>query len=102
MVPYKAIKHKAKSAHQQSSKHGTEITISSASCGHAGHLAFLGYPIAKDKIYGFKNQPSPKDLKRQFLHAYYLKIKLPDGQEKEFYSELPKDLKIVLKKSKTL
>lgn len=66
------------------------------------HLAFLGYPIAKDKIYGFKNQLAPKYLKRQFLHANYLKIKLPDGREKEFYSELPKDLKIVLKNSKTL
>jgi 23S rRNA pseudouridine1911/1915/1917 synthase len=60
------------------------------------HLAYLGHPIAGDKKYGFKNQPCPKDLKRQFLHASYLKIKLPNNQTKEFKSELPNDLKICL------
>ncbi len=60
------------------------------------HLAYLGYPIAGDKIYGFKNQPMPKGLKRQFLHASYLKIKMPDTKTKEFKSELPKDLKEIL------
>lgn len=60
------------------------------------HFVYLGHPIAGDKLYGFKNQPLPKDLKRQFLHASYLKIKLPDGQEKEFKSDLPDDLKSVL------
>jgi 23S rRNA pseudouridine1911/1915/1917 synthase len=60
------------------------------------HLAYLGHPVAGDKIYGFKNQPRPEGLKRQFLHASYLKIKLPDGQEKEFKSDLPADLKEVL------
>ncbi len=57
------------------------------------HLAYLGHPIAGDKIYGFKNQPCPENLKRQFLHAHYLKIQLPDGEIKEFKSELPDDLK---------
>ena len=57
------------------------------------HFAYLGHPIAGDKLYGFKNQPCPKDLKRQFLHASYLKIELPDGKTKEFKSELLKDLK---------
>jgi len=61
------------------------------------HLSYLGHPIVGDKIYGFKNQPSPKNLKRQFLHASYLKIKLSDGQEKEFKSDLPENLKEVLK-----
>jgi 23S rRNA pseudouridine1911/1915/1917 synthase len=60
------------------------------------HLAYLGHPIAGDKLYGFKNQPCPKDLKRQFLHASYLKINLPNGLEKEFHSELPGDLKKVI------
>jgi len=60
------------------------------------HLAYLGYPIAGDKIYGFKNQPIPKGLKRQFLHASYLKIKMPDGKIKEFKSQLPEDLKKIL------
>jgi len=60
------------------------------------HLSFLHHPIAGDKLYGFKNQPTPEGLKRQFLHASYLKIQLPDGQEKEFNSELPSDLQNIL------
>jgi len=60
------------------------------------HFAYLGYPIAGDKVYGFKNQPCPKNLKRQFLHSSCLKIKLPDGKIKEFKSALPKDLKTKL------
>ncbi len=60
------------------------------------HLAYLGHPVAGDKLYGFKNQPSPKGLKRQFLHASYLKISLPGGKAKEFKSQLPADLKEIL------
>jgi len=60
------------------------------------HFAYLGYPIAGDKLYGFKNQLWPKGLKRQFLHASYLKIHLPNGQIKEFKSGLPDDLKLCL------
>jgi len=66
------------------------------------HLAYLGHPIALDKLYGFKNQPRPEGLKRQFLHARYLKIKLPEGQIKEFTSPLPNDLKICLQNLKPL
>jgi len=60
------------------------------------HLAYLSHPVAGDKLYGFKNQPRPKGLKRQFLHASYLKVKLPNGETKEFKSNLPEDLKKVL------
>ena len=60
------------------------------------HFSYLGHPIAGDKLYGFKNQPCPEGLNRQFLHASYLKIKLPDGQERKFKSELPEDLKLCL------
>lgn len=60
------------------------------------HLSHLGHPIAGDKLYGFKNQPCPKELLRQFLHASYLKIMVPGGQLKEFISNLPEDLKKVL------
>lgn len=55
------------------------------------HFSYLGHPIVGDKIYGFKDQKS--DLKRHFLHAFYLKIKMPNGKEKEFYSKMPKELK---------
>jgi 23S rRNA pseudouridine1911/1915/1917 synthase len=64
------------------------------------HMAYLSHPIAGDKLYGFKNQPTPEGLKRQFLHAEYLKITMPDGEEKEFRSDLPEDLKSVLEKLK--
>jgi len=63
-------------------------------------FANLGHPIAGDKLYGFKNQLCPEKLKRQFLHAAYLKIKLINGKTKEFYSDLPKELKTVLENIK--
>ncbi len=60
------------------------------------HFAHLGHPIAGDKLYGFKGQIRPDNLKRQFLHASYLKIEMPNGREREFKSELPQDLKETL------
>jgi 23S rRNA pseudouridine1911/1915/1917 synthase len=66
------------------------------------HLAYLGHPIVGDKLYGFKGQICPQGLKRQFLHASYLKIKLPSGTEKEFKSDLPEDLKLCLLNLKPL
>ena len=64
------------------------------------HFAHLHHPIAGDKMYGFKNQACPKGLFRQFLHASYLKIKLPNNQIKEFKSKLPEELEQILKKLK--
>jgi len=61
------------------------------------HLAYLHHPIAGDKMYGFKNSSIPTGLDRQFLHAGYLKITLPNGEIKEFNSELPEELNNVLK-----
>ena len=61
------------------------------------HLSYLGHPIVGDKLYEFKGQIYPPHLKRQFLHASYLKITLPNGETKEFRSELPEDLKDILK-----
>lgn len=60
------------------------------------HLSYLSHPIAGDKTYGFKNQPKPKNLHRQFLHANFLKIKLPDKKEQEIKSNLSKELKKIL------
>jgi len=60
------------------------------------HLAYIGHPIAGDKMYGFKNQSCPAELNRQFLHAAYLKIKMPSGGSKKFRSRLPKELKKVI------
>ncbi len=61
------------------------------------HLAYLGHPIAGDKLYGFKNQICPEELKRQFLHASYLKVQLPSGEIKEFKSGLPDELDKIIK-----
>jgi 23S rRNA pseudouridine1911/1915/1917 synthase len=63
-------------------------------------FSYLGHPIAGDKLYGFKNQLCPEGLKRQFLHSDYLKIKLINGKTKEFHSDLPEELKIILKNIK--
>ena len=60
------------------------------------HFSYIHHPIAGDKMYGFKNSPVPKGLTRQFLHAAYLKIKLPSGKIKEFKSDLPEDLKKII------
>ena len=60
-------------------------------------FSYLQHPIAGDKLYGFKNSKNPRGLTRQFLHAQKLKIQLPSGETKEFLSELPEDLKNVLK-----
>ena len=60
------------------------------------HLVYLGHPIAGDKLYDFKGQITPKDLKRQFLHASSIKIQLLNGQIQEFKSDLPLDLQLCL------
>jgi len=60
-------------------------------------LASLGHPIAGDKLYGFKNKKVLPGLQRHFLHASSIRIGYPDGTTQEFTSELPEDLKIVLK-----
>jgi len=64
------------------------------------HLAFINHPIAGDKVYGFKNQPTPAGLTRHFLHASYLRVELPNKETKEFESGLPEDLTKVLEKLK--
>lgn len=55
------------------------------------HLSSIGYPIVGDKLYKFKRRPIPNGLKRQFLHASFLKF-----NNKEFKSDLPKDLQRTL------
>jgi len=64
------------------------------------HLTSIGHPITGDKQYKFKRQINPKNLNRQFLHASYLKFKLPDGKIAEFKSKLPQGLKEVLESIK--
>ncbi len=55
------------------------------------HLGSIGHPVVGDKIYGSSKIKSK--LKRQFLHASFLKFKLPKiNKTIEFQSELPRDL----------
>ena len=59
------------------------------------HLAYIGFPIVGDSVYGRRKQPLP--LKRHFLHAAELTIKRPSDQEElTFTAELPPELTAVL------
>src|SRR5581483_6226671 len=56
------------------------------------HLAFIHHPVSGDKLYGFKDSPTPDGLPRQFLHASYIKIQLPSGTIKALHSDLPEEI----------
>jgi 23S rRNA pseudouridine1911/1915/1917 synthase len=59
------------------------------------HCAFLGCPIVGDEIYGRK-KPTV-EINRHFLHAYRLKIVLPNEKEPRlFETPLPTELQSVL------
>jgi len=61
------------------------------------HLAFIGYPLAGDTVYGRRKQRLKPWLKRHFLHAHRLRFRLPSTEEwVEFVSPLPEDLQAVL------
>lgn len=60
------------------------------------HFAYLNHPVAGDGLYGFKNQPVPDGLTRLFLHAFSIKVRMPDKSIKRFTSDLPEDLEKVL------
>jgi 23S rRNA pseudouridine1911/1915/1917 synthase len=59
------------------------------------HMAFLGCPITGDTIYG--KHKSTVQLGRHFLHAYKLKIILPDEEKaRVFEAGLPVELEKIL------
>jgi len=59
------------------------------------HCAFLKCPIVGDEVYGRKN--STVEIRRHFLHAYCLKIVLPNEKEpRQFEAPLPEELERVL------
>jgi len=57
-------------------------------------LAERNHPLVGDKLYGFKDQDQKQP--RLFLHGFFLKLKLPGGEEKSFHSPLPLQLKNIL------
>lgn len=59
------------------------------------HCAFIGVPIAGDRLYGSRKQRVI--VERQFLHAARLTVMLPDEKEpRTFEAPLPEDLESVL------
>jgi 23S rRNA pseudouridine1911/1915/1917 synthase len=59
------------------------------------HMAFLGCPVAADKVYGM-HKPTV-ELGRHFLHAHRLKIILPgEKQARIFEAPLPQELQFIL------
>jgi len=58
------------------------------------HLSAIGYPVFGDRVYGSRSDSLP----RLFLHAGCLGFRLPaTGEYKEFASDLPPELEVVLK-----
>lgn len=65
------------------------------------HCAFLGCPIVGDGVYGKRN--FTVDIDRHFLHAFRLKIVLPnEDQPRTFEASLPGELVRVLEDIKRL
>ncbi len=59
------------------------------------HFASIGHPILGDLLYGPKKRKI--DIPRQFLHAKYLKFRLPNTKKwVDFECKLPQDLQKVL------
>lgn len=60
------------------------------------HMAYIGYPIAGDTIYGRRKDRTA--LKRHFLHAAELTFRRPsDDEEIHITAELPEDLAALLR-----
>lgn len=60
------------------------------------HMAYIGFPIVCDHIYG-RRKPAFPQLKRHFLHAAELTFKRPfDSAELTFEAPLPSELQTVL------
>ncbi|HHE71587.1 MAG TPA: RluA family pseudouridine synthase [Chloroflexi bacterium] len=65
------------------------------------HMAWMGYPLAGDSVYGTKATAS--FAPRQFLHARELSFDHPvSGEHLHFQADLPEDLKLVLAHLRTI
>ncbi|MCP4415779.1 MAG: RluA family pseudouridine synthase [Chloroflexi bacterium] len=59
------------------------------------HLAYIGFPIVGDKVYGRRKQSIQSG--RHFLHAAELKVKRPfDNEELTITAEMPSELEYIL------
>jgi len=70
------------------------------------HMAYLGYPVAGDSLYGSKQLTTVSEnfgIKRQCLHAYSLAFKHPvTGQQLEFVAPLWPDMQGLLERLRRL
>ncbi|MGE3913761.1 MAG: RluA family pseudouridine synthase, partial [Chloroflexota bacterium] len=67
------------------------------------HFQFIGHPVAGDKTYGASKARGLPGLRRQFVHACYMRIRSPfDDQEREFYAPLPGDLRSPLERLRSI
>ncbi|GAB6039437.1 23S rRNA pseudouridine(955/2504/2580) synthase RluC [Endothiovibrio diazotrophicus] len=65
------------------------------------HAATLGHPLAGDPKYGdeaFNRYVAERGLKRLFLHARSLAVKLPEGEEIIVSTPLPEELEALLQR----
>ncbi|MFC1651939.1 RluA family pseudouridine synthase, partial [Patescibacteria group bacterium] len=66
------------------------------------HLNSIGYSVVGDETYkpkqNFVNKAKELGLRRQFLHAKSIEIKMLNGTKKKFIAPLPIDLKTATKK----
>jgi 23S rRNA pseudouridine1911/1915/1917 synthase len=61
------------------------------------HMAWLGYPVVGDRVYGYRKQPLLKS--RHFLHAHELKLTHPVSEAPlSFTAPLPKELDDLLRR----
>jgi 23S rRNA pseudouridine1911/1915/1917 synthase len=60
------------------------------------HFSSLGFPLVGDLLYGGK-KVMKFNLQRQFLHARRIEVQLPDATWIEAVSNMPSDLRAVLK-----
>ena len=61
------------------------------------HFAHIGHPLVGDAKYTPKKLFSTMPFERQFLHASELSFFDKNGEKLSFFSDLPKDLKNMLK-----
>ena len=61
------------------------------------HLASIGFPVAGDKIYGFK-EAYEGVFKRQMLHAQVISFLTPQGEFLEIEAPMPQDFASALRR----
>ena len=60
------------------------------------HMDYIHHPVVGDPVYGRGNDRANHNLKRQFLHSYYLSFEHPSmGEIMTFKDGLPSDLQAI-------